>query len=74
MGLRRVVWDEIRGGSTREEIAHALQGRGLKLATARAFLKVLEAERAGLSELLDRHESEALFRRVRSVMSGVCDA
>jgi hypothetical protein len=46
----------------------------VKLATAWAFLKVLEAERAGLSELLDRHESEALFRRVRSLLSAVCDA
>ena len=74
MGFRRVVWDEVRGGSTREEIVQALHRRGLKLATAWAFLRVLEAERAGLNELLDRHESEALFRRVRSVMSAVCDA
>ena len=73
MGFRRVVWDELRGGSTREEIVHALRRRGLKLATAWAFLRVLEGERAGLSELLDQHESEALFRRVRSVMSAVCD-
>jgi hypothetical protein len=74
MGLRRLVCDEIRGGSTREEIVHALHRSGVKLATAWAFLKVLEAERAGLSELLDRHESEALFRRVRSLLSAVCDA
>jgi hypothetical protein len=74
MGLRRLVLDEIRGGSTREEIVDALHRRGLRLATAWAFLKVLEMERAGLSERLDRHESEALFRRVRSLMSAVRDA
>ena len=72
--LRRLVRDEICAGSTREEIVHALHRRGVKLATAWAFLRTLEAERTGLSELLDRHESEAMFRRVRSVMSATFDA
>ena len=74
MDLRRLVRDEIRGGSTREEIVDALHSRGVKLTTAWAFLKILETERAGLSELLDRHESEALFRLVRSVVSATCGA